>query len=220
MTRRRLSALIDAIAAGRRAKGFRAVPDDAEMARTAITLRTARPGESGPTEEFVEGLFQRLSEQANPAPAPERRPVRALRLRFALAAVTSAAVLMTGTFVATENLVTPGTAPSATVRVPHGSALRTGTFQTTDGHVLGQIVAYRGHPSWVFMNVSVPNYDGRIECMLHVDDGTTVAFGTFTIHNGVGQFSKAIGTVNVSRLRGAELMDSTGSSVAAATFGV
>jgi hypothetical protein len=84
--------------------------------------------------------------------------------------------------------------------------------------VLGQIVAYRGHPSWVFMHLDVPNYEGRIECMLQVDDGTTVAFGTFTIHDGVGQFSKAIGTVNVGRLRGAELVDSDGSAVAAATF--
>jgi hypothetical protein len=219
MTRRRLSALIEAIAAGRRPKRFRAEPDDAEMVRTAITLRAARPGEAGPTEGFVEGLFQRLSEQAKPQTASELRPVPTRRARVALVAAAAAAVLVAGTVVATENLHTPGTAPSATVQVPDGTALRTGTFQTTDGQVLGQIVAYRGHPSWVFMNVNVPNYDGRIECMLHVDDGTTVAFGTFTIHNGVGQFSKAIGEVNVSRLRGAELIDSTGSAVAAATFG-
>ena len=219
MTSRRLSAFIDAIAAGRRPKRFRVEPDDVEMARTAITLRAARPGEAGPTEGFVEELFQRLSEQANPAPASEPRPVPARRARVALVAAAAAAVLGAGTAVATENLHTSGTASSATTQVPHGSALRTGTFQSTDGQVLGQIVAYRGHPSWVFMNVNVPNYDGRIECMLHVDDGTTVAFGTFTIRNGVGQFSKAIGAVNVSRLRGAELIDSTGSAVAAATFG-
>ncbi|MDT4930082.1 MAG: hypothetical protein QOF92_2949, partial [Pseudonocardiales bacterium] len=30
------------------------------------------------------------------------------------------------------------------------NALRTGTFQIADGQVLGQIVAYRGNPSWVF----------------------------------------------------------------------
>ncbi len=218
MTRRRLSALIDAIAAGRRPKRVHAEPDEAEMARTAITLRAARPGEAGPTEGFVEDLFQRLSEEARPQTASELRPVPARRARVAVGAAAAAAVLVAGTVIATENLHPSGTAPSATVQVPQGTALRTGTFQTTDGQVLGQIVAYRGHPSWVFMNVNVPNYDGRIECMLHVDDGSTVAFGTFTIHNGVGKFSKAIGSVNVSRLRGAELLDSTGSTVAAATF--
>jgi hypothetical protein len=218
VTRRRLSAFIDAIAAGRRPKRFRVEPDDAEVLRTAIALRAARPGEAGPTEAFVEGLFQRLSEQADPLAESARRPLPARRARFTLVAAAAAAVLVAGTVVATENLHTPGTAPSATAQVPHGTVLRTGTFQTTDGHVLGQIVAYRGHPSWVFMNVDVPNYEGRIECMLQVNDGTTVAFGTFTIHNGVGQFSRAIGAVNVSRLRGAELVDSDGSAVAAATF--
>jgi hypothetical protein len=218
MTRRRLSALIDAIAAGRRPKRLRAEPDDAPVVRTAITLRAARPGEAAPTEAFVEGLFQRLSEQTDRPTVSELRPVPAHRARYALAAAAAAAVLVAGTVVATENLHTSGTAPAATAQVPQGTALRTGTFQTTDGHVLGQIVAYRGHPSWVYMHVDVPNYEGRIECMLQVDDGTTVAFGTFTIHDGVGQFSKAIGTVNVGRLRGAELVDSDGSAVAAATF--
>jgi hypothetical protein len=218
VTRRRLSALIDAIAAGRRPKRLRAEPDDAEMVRTAITLRAARPGEAAPTEGFVEGLFQRLSEQADRPTVSELRPLPARRARVALSAAAAAAVLVAGTVVATENLHTSGTAPAATAQVPQGTSLRTGTFQTTDGHVLGQIVAYRGHPSWVYMHVDVPNYEGRIECMLQVDDGTTVAFGTFTIHNGVGQFSRGIGTVNVSRLRGAELVDSDGSAVAAATF--
>ncbi len=218
MTRRRLSAFIDAIAGGRRPKRLRAESDDVEMVRTAIALRAARPGEAAPTEAFVEDLFQRLSEQANPPTASEPRPVPARRARLALVAVAAAAALVTGTVVATENLNTSGTAPSATAPAPSGSMLRTGTFQTTDGQVMGQIVAYRGHPSWVFMHVDVPNYDGRIECMLQVDDGTTVAFGTFTIHHGVGQFSRTIGRVDVSRLRGAKLVDSTGSAVAAATF--
>jgi hypothetical protein len=83
---------------------------------------------------------------------------------------------------------------------------------------LGQIVAYRGHPSWVFMNVNAPQYDGTIECMLQVDNGATVAFGTFTVHGGAGQFSKALGEIDVSQLRGAKLVSSTGSAVAAATF--
>jgi hypothetical protein len=216
MSSRRLSGFVDALAAGRRPKRFRAQPEDAEMVRTAIALRAARPGEAAPTEEFVEGLYQRLSEQAKPQPTRELRPVTTHRARTALVAAAAAAALVAGTTVATENLHHP--APSAAAPVPGGSALRTGTFQATGGQVLGQIVAYRGHPSWVFMNVAVPHYDGGIECMLQVDDGTTVAFGTFTIHGGIGQFSKAIGGVDVGHLRGAKLVTSTGSTVAAATF--
>jgi hypothetical protein len=217
VTRRRLSAVVDAIAAGRRPKRFRAEPDDAEMLRTAIALRAGRPGEGAPTEAFVEGLFERLSEQAKPETTTERRPVPTHRARIALATAAAAAVLIAGTTVATENLHHPS-ATSATAHVPQGSELRTGTFQTTDGLVLGQIVAYRGQPSWVFMNVDVPHFDGRIECMLQVDNGTTVAFGTFTVHHGTGQFSKPIGNVDVAHLRGAKLVSSSGSQVAAATF--
>jgi hypothetical protein len=218
VTGRRLSAVIDAIAAGRRPKRFRAEPDEAEVVRTAITLRAARPGEAGPSEAFVEGLFQRLSEEADSSTVTELHPRPGRRARFALAATAAAVVLVSGTVVATENLHTSGTAPSATAQIPNATVLRTGTFQTADGHVLGQIVAYRGHPSWVFMQVNVPHYEGRIECMLQVDDGTTVAFGTFAVHDGVGQFSRRIGAVNVSQLRGAKLVDPDGSAVAAATF--
>jgi hypothetical protein len=219
VTRRRFSAFVDALAAGRRPKRFRAEPDDAEMVRTAIALRAARPGESAPTEAFVEGLFQRLSEQAKPETTTTLRPVPTHRARFALVAAAAAAVLVVGTTVATENLHHP-VATSATALVPQGSELRTGTFQTTDGQVLGQIVAYRGNPSWVFMNVDVPHYSGHVECMLQVDNGRTVAFGTFTVHDGIGQFSKAIGNVDVGHLRGAKLVNTAGSEVAAATFGV
>jgi hypothetical protein len=217
MSNRRLFAFVDALATGRRPKGFSARAEDADVLRTAIALRAARPGEAAPTDQFVEGLFQRLSEQAAPQTTPELRPASTRRVRAVLVAAAAAAVLVAGTAVVTER-VHHSAATSAAAHVPQGSQLRTGTFQTTDGQALGQIVAYRGHPSWVFMNVTVPRYDGPIECMLQVEDGRTVAFGTFTVHAGVGQFSKALGEVDVGQLRGAKLVGSTGSAVAAATF--
>lgn len=45
----------------RRPKGFRATPDDARVARTAIALRAARPGSGAPREEFVTSLRGRLA---------------------------------------------------------------------------------------------------------------------------------------------------------------
>ena len=62
-------------------------------------------------------------------------------------------------------LTSPAPTHSA-VQVPQGSALRTGTFLTPGGQVLGQIVAYHGSPSWVFMHVDVPKYNGPIKCTL------------------------------------------------------
>jgi hypothetical protein len=216
MTNRRLSAFIDALAAGRRPKRFQAEPEDVDVLRTAIALRTARPGESAPSETFVSGLFQKLSDQASAGAADEVRPVATRPRRTALVAVAAAVVLVGGTAVATENLAQNG--PSLTAQPPHGTALRTGSFQTADSKVFGQIVAYHGHPSWVFMNVDVPNYNGRLVCKLQVDDGSTVAFGAFTLHRGIGQFSRTLEGVNVAQLRGAKLVTPTGSVVASATF--
>jgi hypothetical protein len=218
MTSRKLSAFIDAIATGRRPKRFRADAEDVEVLRAAVELRAARPGDAEPTAAFTNGLFRQLSEQAKQQ--HERTQIRTAsrpRARTALLVAAAAVVLVGGTVAATEALTNPAPTHSA-VQVPQGSALRTGTFLTAGGQVWGQIVAYRGSPSWVFMHVDVPNYNGPIECMLQVDDGSTVAFGTFTVKDGTGQFSKSIGSVDVGHLRGAKLVTSTGSSVAAATF--
>jgi hypothetical protein len=215
MTSRRLTAFINALTAGQRPKRFRANPEDAEVLRAAIALRAAVPGEAGPSESFVSGLFQQLSDQANPPPAtPAVRPHRA---RTALAAVAAAAVLIASTAIATTNLDHHAES-GITAQAPDDATLRTGTFQAAHGQVLGQIVAYRDHPSWVYMHVDVPNYNGRIVCMLQVDNGSTVAFGTFTVHHGTGHFSKTIPDVNVAHLRGARLVTTNGTPVANATF--
>jgi hypothetical protein len=218
VTSRRLSAFIDALAAGRRPKRFRADPEDAEILRAAIALRAARPGEAAPSESFVSGLFQQLSTEANPPLVPAAPAVGPHRARTALATVAAAAVLIAGTAVATASFHHPTAKSGVTADAPDETALRTGTFQAGHGQVLGEIVAYRGHPSWVFMHVHVPDYDGPIVCMLQVDNGSTIAFGTFTIHHGTGHFSNTIGDVNVGHLRGARLVTPTGTPVAIATF--
>ena len=217
MTSRKLSAFIDAIAAGRRPKRFRADAEDLEVLRAAIELRAARPGDAEPTAAFTDGLFRQLSEQAKQQEPTQIRTAGRPRARTALLVAAASVVLVGGTVAATEALTNPAPTHSA-VQVPQGSALRTGTFLTAGGQVWGQIVAYRGSPSWVFMHVDVPNYNGPIKCTLQVDDGSTVAFGTFTVKGGTGQFAKSIGSVDVGRLRGAKLVTSSGSSVAAATF--
>jgi hypothetical protein len=216
VTGRRLSAFIDALAAGRRPRRFRADPDDVALLQTAIELRAARPGEAKPDEQFVSNLYQRLSDQTASRAVPDAHPVTMRRGRLALAAVAASVMLVGGTVAVTETFTRTGTTP-AIAQAPHGKIVRTGTFSTADSRVLGQIVAYRGQPSWVFMNVEVPNYDGPITCELQVEDGSIVAFGTFDLHQGIGQFSKII-RVDVPKLRGARLVTSTGATVASATF--
>jgi hypothetical protein len=213
---RRLSAFLDALAAGRRPRRFRARPEDVPLLRTAIDLRAAQPGPSEPDEQFVADLHRRLAEQASVAAAPTVAPVRPRRGRLAVVAVAASAALVSGTVAVTETLV-QGPSATTVAQVPHGSAVRTGTFLDAQNRVVGQIVAYRGHPSWVYMKVSVPHYDGPLTCELQAADGSVVAFGTFHVHEGTGQFSKAL-RVRVGALRGARLVGPTSSPVASATF--
>jgi hypothetical protein len=215
VTRRRLSDFIDALAEGRRPSRFRAEPEDVDVLRTAITLRSARPGDAVPDEQFVSDLFESLSAPAASEVVPITRATKARRRRVAVAAVAAGLVLVGGTAAVTESLQTA--ALPAAVPAPHGAALRTGTFETADGRVMGQIVAYRGNPSWVFMNVDGSSYTGPIVCQLQVANGTTVAVGDFQLQGGTGQFSRNI-QVDIGRLRGAKLVNASGTIVASATF--
>jgi hypothetical protein len=216
MTPRRLSAFVDALVAGRRPGRFSAGPDDVEVLRTAIALRAARPGDDKPDDEFVSGLYEELASQARPQPGPNVRPAKFSRRRAALVAAAASVVLVAGTAAATE-AINPGRAAPVAVPAPHGQVLRTATFETPGHRAVGQIVAYDGNPSWVFMNVDVANYDGRVVCMLRDDRGSTVAAGAFELHDGVGQFSRAL-RVDFGRLRGARLVTPSGSLVGTATF--
>ena len=216
MKDRRLSSFIDALVAGRRPGAFKADPEDVEVLRTAIALRAARPGDANPDEQFVSDLYQKLTEQADASPAATVHPLRMRRARTALVAVAASFALVGGTYVATESF-NQSPATTAVVGVPHVDALRTGTFETPDGEVLGQIVAYNGDPSWVYMNVGVSQSAGTVMCMLQLKNGSIVAAGTIEIHRGTGELSKSI-PVDINRLRGAQLFTSSGAVLGSATF--
>jgi hypothetical protein len=216
MTNRRLVAFIDALAAGRRPGHFKADPDDVDVLRTAIALRAARPGDDIPDEAFVSDLFTKLTDEAG-SPVPSNvRVIKKRPVRVTLGAVAASLVLVGGTVAATE-ASNHGAVTSANIQVPKGTALRTGTFEAADGRVLGQVVVYRGNPSWVFMNVDVSDTNGSVTCRLQLDDGSTAAAGIVGLHHGLGQYSKSI-PVDVNRIRGATLYSPSGRVMATATF--
>jgi hypothetical protein len=215
MRRRRLSDFLDALASGRRPGRFDADHDDVEIVRTAITLRAARPGDAVPDKEFVADLYETLTEQAVSPGTSNIRPFPIRRSRAVLAGVAASVALIGGTFAvteATQNTVTPAAVP-----IPHRSDLRTATFEAKNGSVLGQIVAYRGHPSWVFMNIGVTESKGTILCKLQLNDGSIVSAGMIRINGGTGQLSKTI-HADIGRLRGAKLFSPSGVVMASATF--
>jgi hypothetical protein len=216
VNRRQLSSYLDALAAGRRPGKARPDAEDAEVIGAAIELRAASPGAAAPDEQFVSNLYQELVDQASSPVVPIDRPVKTRRARVALVSIAAGVALVGGTVVATEAIDQPSLAPAA-AQAPQGSTVRTATFETVDSRVMGQIVAYGGSPSWVYMNVDVPNYDGKIVCMLQAKSGSTVAAGVFRLHGGMGAWSKTI-RVDIDQLRGAKLVTSSGATVAEATF--
>ena len=216
MTTRRLSAFIDALAAGRRPRSFQADPEDVEMLRVAIALRAARPGDAIPDETFVAELHQSWPTTPGPIGADERPPAPDAPSAAPLVAVAARMALIGGTVAVTETS-NNGANTTAAIQAPHGKALRTATFETSWGHALGQIVVYGGSPGWVFMKVDLPTSDGTVKCELRMMDGSVVAAGTVDLHHGTGVLSKNI-HVDTSRLQGATLYSPSGAAVGSATF--
>ena len=216
MTTRRLSAFLDALAAGRRPRPFHADPEDVDMLRVAIALRAARPGDSVPDENFVAELHEQLADNLSPAPQTNIHPLRTHRARAALVAVAAGLALVGGTAAVTEIAKTTTVQQSAT-GVPQRQAVRTASFQSPTGQVVGQIVLYHGHPSWVYMNVDLPHSNGPVKCELHLANGEVVAAGTVQLHDGSGEFSQSI-HMGAGKARGATLYDPSGAVVASAIF--
>ena len=215
MSRRKLSAYLDALAAGRRPRRFRARPHDAAVLRTAIDLRAARPDQAGPDPQFVSRLHHELADQAPTAPViPMVRPRP--RGRVALVSVAAGLALVGATVAATETIDQPASTRAA-LPLPPGQHLRTGTFEDAASHNLGQIVVYDGNPAWVFMVVKGSSYDGPVTCRLHATNGSTVATGAFYLHDGTGQLAKTI-PADLAQLGGAQLVTPTGATLAAATL--
>src|SRR6202166_4324190 len=99
--------------------------------------------------------------------------------------------MMGGTVAATTTL-DHALAASNAHHLVHGQLLRMGTFKSADGRTVGQIVAYRGDPSWVFMSIRDPGMNGAIGCQIQLDNGHAAAAGSFVIHNGMGQWARTV----------------------------
>jgi cytochrome b6-f complex iron-sulfur subunit len=97
VTMRGINRYIEDLLHGDRPRDFRASPDEATLARTAVILCSARRGSGAPTEEFVTGLHKRVAaelEDRRPEPHVAGRPRRAfMRAATAVAAVATGTVL-------------------------------------------------------------------------------------------------------------------------------
>lgn len=216
MTRRCLSAFVDALVGGRRPRSFQAAPEEVQVLRVAIALRVARPGEAIPDQAFVAELHERLADELLPLEQTDIRSLNIQRGRSVLAGVAAGLALVGGTAAVAEtsNRVT---VHQSVTGLPDGQSLRTASFQDPTGQVAGEIAIYLGHPSWMFMKVDLRQSSGPVKCELHLNNGKVVAAGAVQLRDGSGVFSKGI-QVDTVGVRGATLYDSSGAVVASAIF--
>jgi hypothetical protein len=215
MKQRRVSSFIDDVLSNRRPRHFTASVADAEILRTAITMQAARPGEGQPEPQFVDNLRKELALQAAASSALPVRAVVSRRSRV-LVGVAAAITVIGGTAAATTGLE-HGLAAAPAPKDGYSQLLRTGTFESKDGHTIGEIVAYRGNPSWVFMSIRDPGLTGNVRCQLQMDNGHSGPTGAFLLQSGVGDWARPI-RVDIGRIRGATLVSPTGSTLATASF--
>ena len=156
-------------------------------------------------------LFAQLSEDQRGRVAVPR-----WRLQRALGA-TAAAVVLVGVGVASTEAFDHWRPTKAASTAAQTQALRTGTLVGAHSRLLGEIAAYEGHPSWIFMNIEGLGYDGRVICRLQADGGTTVASGSFELRAGRGQWARTIG-VDVKQLHGVKITTPKGAVLASAVF--
>jgi hypothetical protein len=90
-------------------------------------------------------------------------------------------------------------------------------LRAADGRPLGWAYAYRGNPSWVFMDVRGGSLSGLYICRLDLANGTEVPEGEVAVYQGTGDWGHTA-AVDVSQLRQAELVTSSGTPVATAIF--
>ncbi len=121
---------IEDLLSGHRPRAFRADPDEAALARTAIILRSAQPGSGAPSQEFVTGLHERLAAELEKE--PQAQAVRG-RPRRAFMRVASVAAGAAAAGAGLDHLMTsPGAAPAA-APAPRASNMITpdhGSWQT------------------------------------------------------------------------------------------
>ena len=226
--RRGLAAFVESLVSGRRPEAFRASPEDAEVLRTAITLRAGRPGEGGPDEEFVADLHRQLVQQDKELSTADAAGGRVLALSSAkrsrhriptmraLAGVAAAVALVGGTVMVTNAVDHPTRATSSQVALGP-SSVRLASLHTPGGSVVGQVYVHQGSPSWLFMSIHSARGSGLLMCQLRLANGATVRVGPAQLHDGTAQLARSV-NVDVSQVRAAMLVAPGGSTVASASF--
>ncbi|HEX4864352.1 MAG TPA: hypothetical protein VFV02_09780 [Acidimicrobiales bacterium] len=233
-----VEAFVEAILDGRPPRRSSVSPDEIDVLQVALALRASQTEFARPDPSFVEDLHRKLAATVNgvellpipsDGPPPSESDERSLRAGYhrgssrqrarrvgAIGKMAAAFALVGATFTAT-NLVGSHSPVPVAQQAGSNAAVRSGLLLSVGGQPLGRTYTYRGNPSWIFMDVQGPFPSGVYTCELHLANGTSVPAGLVTVYNGAGDWAHTV-SVEVSQLRQATLVDSSGVTVATATF--
>ena len=162
-----------------------------------------------PAADPAPGFAQRVLDRIGPQVVTMRaRPARRLRpaLAWVGAAAAAAALVLA--------LVFTNTGSSST-----GVAMRSGSLVDAAGIARGEAYLAGGSHPWLFMQVQLPSggyaTTSSYSCQLVLDDGRTVALGTFIARGGVGEWGGSVDVV-VGHVVAAELRSTGGELLAEA----
>lgn len=181
-----------------------------ELAVVADRLLLLAP-EVEPPPGFTERVIAAVTSTAAPG-ATRRR-------RYRLLAVAAAAVVVTGAAGATGWAVARPDRETreyvGALKALGGSSLQGSKLVTPDGTDAGDVFAYGGMSSWVFVSVQAAVPDGDYAVMLQPHGASAVRLATLHVQNGKGSVGMTT-TLDVTRLRWIEVCDAQGRTAAQA----
>jgi hypothetical protein len=99
----------------------------------------------------------------------------------------------------------------------YGPQLRTVALLSGNGRRIGDVSAYAGPPTWIFLRVDGGTGSGIYSCVLDVEGGRTIDLGTMSVSDGEGGWGQRV-SIDPRLVESARLVGPTGATVATAIF--
>ena len=190
-----------------------------------VLARVGAVGEDGPAPPpWPAGRPQEPGRSGGggvPGRAPGSLPARArlarrpgVGVRRLVAAALAAVVVAGGGFAAGTAVTGHGAGQAHT-----GTAgpIRTAAF-LAGGHDVGRVMVYAGNPTWLFMWVDAPAWQGALRCQVVEDAGPVIDLGQFWLSGGRGAWAQQVAQP-AGRLREARIVGAGGAVLAVARLG-
>jgi hypothetical protein len=184
-----------------------------ELSAAADELLHLAPSAEPPVG-FEAGVFERLGLQDKPR---RWRPSFAWNLRWrpkVVAAIGACAVAVAfGLGALVGHGSCDGDYEKSAIAGPH-TAITEAALHSGD-RMVGHVMVYAGNPTWLFMFMDDPSWQGTLRCEVVMDQGPTVMLGRFWLSGGKGAWAASV-TQPAGRLSEARVVNDKGQVLAEA----